>query len=215
MRQSNIAKALCLLGVLASTAKLTRAAQEEVRVEEDGITFRVGRFDDGRTNLYALDFWVSGLKMSRYRFNVNGRVGYIRATAERYVVRYYGNGSLREVDRKDTGGRMLLADENAEEAQLELEDLNEENDVLFDHRRLYACEDCVSAWDAICTGGVSSICNLLGNDALGTAADTSIEIVCETFVNVCARLSAEEGCDGQCTPPVIEGELTTPTGIVL
>lgn len=194
------ATALLLLGLLAGPTSVARAGRDEIIVHEGGITFRVARYDDGRKKPYLLKFWASGVKTSKYRFKQDGRVGSIKAGTEKYSVWHKRNGSFKKVVRKDAGGRMLLGDENAEEnQQIDQGGIDEGGQaVQFEHRRLYACDDCDEAWDIVCNVGVPTICNLRDNETLGTKGDSSVAIACETFGIACSKLSADEACDGQC-----------------
>lgn len=66
-------------------------------------------------------------------------------------------------------------------------------------RRLYACDDCVEAWDAVCDEGVPSVCDLVGyGDPLSAEAEASIATVCDGMGEACSNSGGEEACMGQC-----------------
>lgn len=79
----------------------------------------------------------------------------------------------------------------------------DEDGLLVDHgrkhRRLFACEDCVEAWDAVCGKGVPSVCELVGyGSPITDAAAASIATMCEKFGSACAMAGGMEACTGQC-----------------
>lgn len=71
---------------------------------------------------------------------------------------------------------------------------------MHEHRRLFACEDCEEAWDAVCGQGLASVCDLqdYGSPFLENAV-TSIDNACISFAVACASFtSASDACAGQC-----------------
>lgn len=66
-------------------------------------------------------------------------------------------------------------------------------------RRLYACDDCVEAWDAVCDDGVPSVCDLVGyGHPISAAAEASIATLCDGMGRACSGSGGEEACLGQC-----------------
>ena len=66
-------------------------------------------------------------------------------------------------------------------------------------RRLYACGDCVEAWDAVCDDGVPSVCDLVGyGHPVSATAEASIDILCDGMGGACSGSGGEEACLGQC-----------------
>ena len=166
----------------------THAAKETMTVTEDDITFTVGRFDDGRSKPYVINFDNDG-DSSKYTFNTDGFVTNIKVGTERYRVVYRTNGDLRRVRRTDSGAR-LLETEGIEEV---------DEDGMFERRRLYACNDCEDAWDAVCDEGVPSVCSIVGyGSPLTDAATASMETLCESFGNACSQSGGAEACVDQC-----------------
>lgn len=198
MKRSASAAISLLLGLLAGTTEVD--ARDDFLVEEDGIVFDVRRFDDGRSRPYHLQFSLDDIDVVKYTFSDEGRIMWVKADTEKYAVKYKSNGSFKKIVRRDSGARMLLGDERAEEAEFDQEDIDEEHGVTFDHRRLYPCADCGETWNILCDGGVQSICDVVGNDVFGAKGGESVSIACETLGSACARLSANEACEDQCIP---------------
>lgn len=101
-----------------------------------------------------------------------------------------------EVDLESSGRRALALDED---------------DLRLDHggkhRRLFACEDCAEAWDAVCDKGVPSVCELVGyGSPITDAAASSIATMCEKFGSACSAAGGMEACTGQC---VADDDITT------
>ena len=203
--KSSTAATTFLLGLLAGTVVVTDAGWDQIKIKDNGITFKVRRYDDGRTTPYRLIF-RDGEK-SLYKIRYDGRVTHFKGGSEKYKVKYRGNGDIREVIRKDNGVRMLLADDLNEDF-VETEDLLDESISAegispTEHRRLtYACDDCEEAWDVVCGPALSYICELVGNEILGTVGSQSVDTACDQFGSLCGSLSAEEACDGEC----VEGQ---------
>lgn len=78
-----------LLGVLMAcavgTITFADAARERMTVEEDGITFKVDLFDDGRSNPYKVAFTQGGTQSS-FRLNGAGKVAKINVGSDKYKV---------------------------------------------------------------------------------------------------------------------------------
>lgn len=78
-----------LFGVLmvcaVSTLTFTDAARERMTVEEDGITFKVDLFDDGRSNPYKVAFTQDGTQSS-FRLSGAGKVVKINVGSDKYKV---------------------------------------------------------------------------------------------------------------------------------
>lgn len=182
------------LGVLLVDTFAVQAARDRMTVEEGGVSFKVDRYDDGRSRPYRVIFTQDGVR-SRYRFNTDGYVMNIKTGSETYKVLYRSDGDLKRVDLTSSGRRTL--DEEVREASAVVE-----QDNLFEsdrRRRLYACGHCAEAWDAICNGGVLSVCALVGyGTPLSAVAEASIETMCGTFGEACLRLDACDACAGQC-----------------
>ena len=193
------AAAAIFLSVAIIPAIVTDAARNRLKVSEGDINFKIFSFDDGRSRPYQINFWTSDTGSSRFKFDQAGRVTYIKASSEKYVVRYKSNGSLRRLVRKDSGARTLLlsyADEAGYEHHLE------GDAIVHENRRLYACDDCEYTWDTICGDGIPSVCDLVGHASLGATGTFAVDIVCEMLGSVCNDTSADTACDGQC----IDGE---------
>lgn len=78
----------------------------------------------------------------------------------------------------------------------------EEYDVAaIEGRRLDfdSCTACEDAWDALCAGVTTSLCDLAdyGPPFSATAA-ASVDTTCETFGRACSSYDASEACEGQC-----------------
>lgn len=138
---------------LLATITATHGAKERMTVTEGSIKFKVDNYDDGRNRPYQVKFTTDDV-FSRYKFEPDGLIRYIKAGTEKYRVVYRSDGSLRRVKRTDSGARMLA--EFGEEG--DLEDFSEEG-TEFAHRRLYACDDCEIAWNAVCGVGITSLCS--------------------------------------------------------
>lgn len=57
---------------------------QQLKIPENGYTFRVSRFDDGRKTPYRIYFWNEALTGSSYRFDGNGDLVYFKAGSEVY-----------------------------------------------------------------------------------------------------------------------------------
>lgn len=105
-------------------------------------------------------------------------------------VKYESNGDLKAVRRTSSRRARNL---QAKEQQIAEEFVYHERNMrtVSEHdnsaRRLFACSDCVDAWDAVCDEGVPSVCALIGySSALLPAAVKSIETTCGTFGSACS-----------------------------
>lgn len=67
------------------TITFADAARERVTAEEDGITFKVDLFDDGRSNPYKVSFKQDGT-LSTYRLDDDGKVAKINIGSDKYKV---------------------------------------------------------------------------------------------------------------------------------
>lgn len=197
--------ALPLLCFLAAEHMSTaEAARESMAVEAGGITFSIDRYDDGRSKPYRVTFTEDGVK-STYRFNTAGFVTNIVVGSEKYGVRYESNGDLSEVRRTPDGKRDLLVgaegqNEEAGDGLLVGGDGQGVRLVDDSHRRLYACDDCVEAWDAVCDDGVPSLCDLVDyGHPITSAAKASISTMCNVMGGgACSSSGGGEACSGQC-----------------
>lgn len=216
MNRSAAATTACLvLGLLWSRTVHVVEAVDRIKVTEDGTLFKINAHDPAERPRapYIIQFDRSGIGRSTYRFDSDLRVWFVQADTERYALRYRArDGMLRKVIRKDSGGRMLLNEEEdheifEDEADHDFEDAAvynfEEADgeiIAFNghHRRLYDCPDCEFDWDEVCDKGIPTVCNLEGNDAFDVLASASITVLCEALGTACSNLSADEACDGQC-----------------
>ena len=192
----------CLLA--AEHLSTAEAARESMAVEADGIIFSVERYDDGRSKPYRVSFTEDGVE-STYRFNTAGFVTNIVVGSEKYRVRYESNGDLSEVRRTPSGRRGLLVgvegqNEVAGDGLLVGGDGQGVKLVDETHRRLYACDDCVEAWDAVCDDGVPSLCDLVDyGHPIKSAAEASIATMCNVMGGVaCSSSGGAEACLGQC-----------------
>lgn len=175
-----------VVGVVLVAVSVSEAARERMTVEAGGISFDVDRYDDGRNKPYRVVFTNNDAE-STYKFNTDGFVTNIQVGAEKYKVLYESNGDLRRVRRTSSASRKL-----SEEDKSELD--------LDSRRRLYDCDDCVEAWEAVCDEGVPSVCALVGyGTPLLSAAETSIATMCETFGSACSSFGGTSACAGQCT----------------
>lgn len=181
------AKEVCsIFGVVLVVVSVSEAASERMTIEAGGISFNVDRYDDGRNKPYRVVFADNDAE-STYKFNTDGFVTNIQVGAEKYKILYKSNGDLRRV-RRTSSARRQLFEEN--ESELDLDS----------RRRLYDCDDCVEAWDAVCDEGVPSVCALVGYGApLLSAAENSIATMCETFGGACSSFGGISACAGQCT----------------
>lgn len=95
---------------------------------QDGIAFKVSRFDNAQSKPYFVNFKDYGVRL-KFTFKTDGSVKNIKVGTEKYRVVYRTNGDLRRVVRTDYRARMP-----------QTEDIKE--NTMFDHRHLYACHDC-------------------------------------------------------------------------
>lgn len=174
MKYLTVAKVM-LLGLLAGM--ITETISNQITVRDDSYIFRVRRFDDERVQLYRLVIKASFTSIFVIRFD--GRVTSFKAGTEKYLIEYdEETGEILEVISTVNGERMLLPDQDSP--------LN------------YACDDCEDAWDVECGPALSLICELVGNEELGTIGSQAVDIACIQFGGVCANLTAEAACSGNC-----------------
>ena len=204
--------ALPLLGLLVAhnTPLTAEAASGTMSVEASGVSFSVERYDDGRGKPYTVTFTEDNV-LSIYTLNTAGFVTDIAVGSEEYEVMYESNGGdLSEVRLTSSGRRGLLFDA---EGKYQEEEERAGDGMLVGgdgrsqlvssksrgRRRLYACEDCVEAWDAVCDDGVPSVCDLVDyGSPISSAAEASIATMCEVMGRACSNSGGEETCTGQC-----------------
>lgn len=209
------------LGLLVAhnTLFAAEAASETMTVGASGVSFSIERYDDGRDKPYTVTFTEdSGQSQSIYTFDAAGFVTDVVVGPEEYEVLYESNGGdLSEVRLTSTGRRraLLLADAERQDAEGEeggggggagaadgmLVGGGGQSELASrtGQRRLYACDDCVEAWDAVCDDGVPSVCDLVdyGSPIL-PAAEASIATMCEVMGRACSNSGGTEACAGQC-----------------
>lgn len=84
-----LAPLLVIVGfMLAGTVSVTEAAKERLTVEEDGISFKIDRYDDGRRIPYRLVFKEDGAR-STYKFDTAGMVTNIKVGTQKYKVSFW------------------------------------------------------------------------------------------------------------------------------
>lgn len=172
-----------LLGFLAAgNMPVAKAAVANMALKEDGISFRVGRYDDGRSKPYRVIYKEDGTR-SRYIFNTAGFVTDILVDEEEYDVLYESNSDLESVtltQREETGA---TGGTGNGPTNIDLDD----------------CDDCMDVWDAVCDEGVPSVCELLDyGSPITTSGEASISTFCEIFGNACSRSGGDEACEEQC-----------------
>ena len=119
----------------------------------------------------------------------------------------FGEGSEEEEDEPlhelVPRGPLAFAKKPEEEYEVVFPDDGEDEDLLLNNnnrrRRLYACDDCVEAWDAVCDDGVPSVCALVdyGSPIL-SAGEASIATMCDMMGAACSSSGGAEACTGQC-----------------
>lgn len=196
-----VVAATSLLGLFASTVTLTLANFDQVSIRTDGVIFRVRRYTNQPTQPYRLVVKSSGT--STFFIELDGRLSTLNAGTEQYRVVYDTNGDILELRRTDSEGRMLLANyphgDTSERRELSAEGVPAEAVSSDGHRRLdYACDDCEEAWDIVCSLALTYICELDGNDILGTNGAQAVGIACGDFGSLCNSLSADAVCAGRC-----------------
>lgn len=201
--------ALPFLVLLASNMPTAEAARESITVEAGDITFSIDRFDDGRTKPYRVTFTGEDGVKSIYRLNAAGFVTNIVIAAEKYRVLYDSNGDLSEVRLTSSSERRGLLDDEGQgksDGGLLLGG-DGRGDALVNNnsprrgrrRRLYACDDCVEAWDAVCDDGIPSVCDLVDyGHPFSESAEASIATMCDEMGGACSSSGGDEACSGQC-----------------
>lgn len=203
MKTSSVAP--LFLGVWSPGLFFTGALQIVVKEPRSGTTFKVSKFDDGRSTPYRVYFWDDSLRGSSYRFDMAGDLAYIRVGTEVYYdIEQNGTaeGSTTSFASKDAGGRMLVGEgegEGEEDSYVYLSQDAETDGARVDRlRRLNDCSDCAVAWSAVCDTGLPGVCGMVGLPSLGDAGASSLEKMCSSFGSLCSSLSTDAACDGQC-----------------
>lgn len=178
MNISTVAK-VWLFGLLTSIALIvTEAAFNQITVKDDGVIFRVRRFDDAREKLYRLVIKTDIISIFVIKFG--GRVASFMAGPENFLVEFSADdGNLADVVPIPHGDPMNLSDPT----------------VPLD----YACNDCEEAWNDVCLSAETFICALVGHPIFTTTdSQDTLNIACNQFVMLCERLNAEAACSGNC-----------------
>lgn len=178
MNLSTVAK-VWLFGLLTGIALVvTEAAFNQITVRDDnGVIFRVRRFDDEREQLYRLVIKTNITSIFVIKFG--GQVTSFMAGPENFRLEFAPNGNLAGVVPMPHGDPVNLSDPT----------------VPLD----YACNDCEEAWDDVCLSAEAFICTLVGNPVVSTIdSQDTLNTACVQFVALCDRLNAEAACSGNC-----------------
>lgn len=169
---------------------MVKAESNTLTVTEGDILFDVVLRAGDEVEPYKITFTEDSVQ-SVYEFKLDGCVTNIKVGSEKYEPVYDSSADLIGVVR--TARRNLVGKYEAP-----AEDIGE--GAVFGSRRLFACDDCVATWDAVCDEGVPCVCNLLDfKSELSLAAMKSFETMCETFGSgACSRSGGPETCAGQC-----------------
>lgn len=193
-----------LLGCLAFSAKAQyNSVWQKLQVLESGITFNLAFRGKDYTKPYRMKFIEDGVR-SVYKFQASGCVTDVKVGSERYTPVYDSSADLIDVVRTK---RRNLAEYEDIEAD------NFDGEALFGNRRLFACEDCVDTWDALCDEGAPCVCDMLNfKSNLSRVAEKSIKTICEKFGSgPCSDFGGPETCAGQCVSEEIPTPAPTPT----
>lgn len=160
-----------------------------MKFRENGSTFRVTRFDDGRDTPYRIFFWNEALTGSSYRFDGNGDLVYFKAGSEVYY----------DVVKNDSDGTIEFSRKAERSSEREAHD----DGPMHDFREEFSCDQCSEALSAVCgagtghEGGLYEFCDAVDVSALGSDGADSVEILCDNYGNACAKATALCGavCD--------------------
>lgn len=170
MKPSTTARVL--LGLLsASVMMITSQAHQQCEVTEQGTSFRVSHFDDGRTTPYRVYFWNKSLTGSSYRFEEDGGVPFFKAGSRTYFDPYETTtGKLKYLSKREHH-------KNAHQSNNEFD--------AFD------CAQCTAAVSAICDSGLPPFCDGLDPECLQKDGTKSVGILCDNYMGVCTTLAAK------------------------
>ena len=175
MKFSTVAKAW-LLGLLAAIAVMvTDATLNELTVTDDGVIFKLRRFVDERVHLDRLI--VKATFTSIFVIRSDGRVTSFNAATNRFSVEYDEiTGEITDVIGPvewGPGG-------------------NNTKPIFVN----YDCDDCEEAWEVLCGPALGHICDI--PDFITANYQNFQELTCTQITDVCASLTAEATCDGNC-----------------
>lgn len=81
-------------GIFLAGILVTEAARESMYVEEDGISFQVARYEDGRSKPFRVIFTTDGAR-SVYNFKTAGFVSTVKVGSERYKVSLLSSSAIQ------------------------------------------------------------------------------------------------------------------------
>lgn len=154
--KSSIAMSLLLLaGILFAEAR-----KETLKIEKAGVRFKVHWWDDGRDVPYQIHFKKDGVE-AKHKFSSDGRLYQLKVGSTTYTFTWdsldFGEGSP-SIKVADSGeDRMLVGQDEGEGVE------DTDADIIFNQRRLYACDDCENAFETLCGQGLDDVCLLLGS----------------------------------------------------
>eukprot|EP00903_Cladosiphon_okamuranus_P014053 g13063.t1 len=155
---------------------------QQMKVSENGNTFKVSRFADGRSTPYRIYFWNEALTGSSYRFDGNGDLVYFKAGSEIYYdISQNGSDGAIEFSRKaeSHGGKMY----NDDKAEYSAKNSFEE----------FSCNQCVEAIYLVCGitsneyGGLWKFCQAIDTSVLGSDGADSVNILCNNAHSTCDK----------------------------
>ncbi|CAM9835143.1 unnamed protein product [Scytosiphon promiscuus] len=160
MKTSSITTAAwALLGLLSGPALSAKATQQQAKIQEGGYTFKVSRYNDGRTRPYRVFFWDDHLTGSSYRLDADGHVRYFKAGSEVYYDRV-DMGDYSAAFRKKREGKKMPPPGKAPDDE-DLPGLN--------------CDECSTALAAVCDSGLPKFCNAVEESILGSDGKKSVD----------------------------------------
>lgn len=172
---------------------------QQLKIPENGYTFRVSRFDDGRKTPYRIYFWNEALTGSSYRFDGNGDLVYFKAGSEVYYDVFKNDiHEAIEFSRKPESDGGKKRDDDYEFH----DDASKGDNHMQPFREEFSCNQCSEALSAVCgagsghIGGLHKFCDAVDLSALGDDGAGSVRILCENSDNACTKAIA--ACDSVC-----------------
>lgn len=170
-----------LLGLFSASAMTAKATtQQQAKIHEGGYTFKVSRYDHGRSRPYRVFFWDDHLTGSSYRLDADGHVRYFKAGSEVYYDRTEMGDYSLDFKKKREGSRMTTVGKESDDE--ELPGLN--------------CDECSVALAAVCDSGLPTFCEKVKESILGSDGKKSVDILCANQEGACAK--GEAACEGVC-----------------
>ena len=177
-----------LLGLLSTPATATEPVKAQAEVSLGDVTFRLSRFNDGRSTPYRIYFWDKHITGSSYRFSQSGHLEYFKAGDEVYY------------DRTEKESRSLVY--KTKEAK-DSGDRHEDKVPMTSGD--FTCDDCVADLAAVCGTGLPDFCADVDESYLGRAGVYSVGILCHYAETLCS--TSQDGCDAICLSELEQSEL--------